>query len=87
MLTERAWRPEAVILFIGLQIACIFMGAIAVGLLDHAGVAAFQLPDPHHSGAGATGFGAVVVGCMTPTGGIFSDCGIHTLGRHWDGPS
>jgi membrane protease YdiL (CAAX protease family) len=56
MLTAKAWRPEAVILFCGLQLICLCLGAMVIGLLDKHGVAAFKLPD---------GFGAVVIGTLS----------------------
>jgi membrane protease YdiL (CAAX protease family) len=56
MLTEKPWRPDAVILFCGSQLICLCLGALIAGLLDKAGVSAFKLPD---------GFGAVVIGTLS----------------------
>jgi membrane protease YdiL (CAAX protease family) len=56
MLTDKPWRADAVILFVGLQLAGLCLGGVIVGLMEKLGVAGFQVPD---------GPWAVVVGTLT----------------------
>lgn len=56
MLTEKPWRPEAVIQFCALLMASFCLGGLAVDLLDKSGLAAFKVPN---------GFGAIVVGTLS----------------------
>ncbi|MFZ0827412.1 MAG: type II CAAX endopeptidase family protein [Verrucomicrobiia bacterium] len=55
MLSAKPWRGEAVIQFCGAQLLCFFIGLTIAGLLQKAGVAAFQPPD---------GYGAVLLGTL-----------------------
>jgi membrane protease YdiL (CAAX protease family) len=55
MLTDKPWRAEAVILFLGLQLGGLCLGALVVGLMQKLGVPGFQVPD---------GPWAVVVGTL-----------------------
>jgi hypothetical protein len=55
MLTDKPWRGDAVILFIGLQLGAVCLGGLLIGLLDKLGVVAFKLPD---------GLGAIVLGTL-----------------------
>ena len=51
MLSAKPWRGEAVLQFCGAQLLCFCLGLTIAGLLQKAGLAAFQPPD---------GFGAVL---------------------------
>src|SRR5208282_5279020 len=53
MLSAKPWQGDAVIQFCGVQLLCFVLGLTLAGLLQKAGVAAFQPPD---------GFGAVLLG-------------------------
>ena len=55
MLSAKPWRGEAVMQFIALQLLCFCFALIVAGLLQKAGLAAFQPPD---------GFGAVLLGTL-----------------------
>jgi membrane protease YdiL (CAAX protease family) len=52
MLSAKPWRGEAVLQFCGAQLLCFCLGLTIAGLLQKAGLAAFQPPD---------GFGAVLL--------------------------
>jgi len=52
MLTAKPWRDEAVLQFCGAQLLCFCLALMTAGLLQKAGLAAFQPPD---------GFGAVLL--------------------------
>jgi membrane protease YdiL (CAAX protease family) len=56
MLWERTWRTEAVIRFCAAQMICFCLGAMAITVLQKAGVGFFQP---------ATGFGVVLVGTLS----------------------
>jgi membrane protease YdiL (CAAX protease family) len=55
MLSAKPWRGEAVLQFCGAQLFCFCLGLTIAGLLQKAGLAAFQPPD---------GFGAVLLGTL-----------------------
>jgi membrane protease YdiL (CAAX protease family) len=55
MLSAKPWRGEAVLQFCGAQLLCFCLGLTIAGLLQKAGLAAFQPPD---------GFGAVLLGTL-----------------------
>ena len=55
MLSAKPWRGEAVLQFCGAQLLCFCLGLMIAGLLQKAGLAAFQSPD---------GFGAVLLGTL-----------------------
>jgi membrane protease YdiL (CAAX protease family) len=55
MLSAKPWRSEAVMQFIAIQLLCFCFALILVGVLQKAGLAAFQPPD---------GFGAVLLGTL-----------------------
>src|ERR1035437_5023686 len=55
MLSAKPWRGEAVLQFCGAQLVCFCLGLMIAGLLQKAGLAAFQPPD---------GFGAVLLGTL-----------------------
>ena len=55
MLSAKPWQGEAVMQFCGAQLLCFVFGLTIAGLLQKAGVAAFQPPD---------GFGAVLLGTL-----------------------
>jgi membrane protease YdiL (CAAX protease family) len=55
MLSAKPWRGEAVLQFCGAQLLCFCLGLTIGGLLQKAGLAAFQPPD---------GFGAVLLGTL-----------------------
>ena len=56
MLSAKPWRGEAVLQFCGAQLFCFCLGVTIAGLLQKAGLAAFQPPD---------GFGAVLLGTLS----------------------
>lgn len=45
MLSEKPWRAETVLLFLGALLACWSSGILAVGALHHAGIAGFKQPE------------------------------------------
>lgn len=45
MLSQKPWRIETVIQLVAGVFACLCLGGVAVGVLRHAGVAAFKSPD------------------------------------------
>jgi membrane protease YdiL (CAAX protease family) len=53
MLSEKPWRPEAVIQLCAAQVGCLFLGAAAIGLLQKLGVHGFRHDES---------FGNVVIG-------------------------
>jgi hypothetical protein len=55
MLSAKPWRGEAVLQFCGAQLLCFCLGLMISGLLQKAGLAAFQPPD---------GFGAVLLATL-----------------------
>jgi membrane protease YdiL (CAAX protease family) len=55
MLSAKPWQGEAVIQFCGAQLLCFFLSLTVAGLLQKAGLAAFQPPD---------GYGAVLLGTL-----------------------
>jgi membrane protease YdiL (CAAX protease family) len=55
MLSAKPWRGEAVLQFCGAQLLCFCLALTIAGLLQKAGLAAFQPPD---------GFGAVLLGTL-----------------------
>jgi hypothetical protein len=55
MLSAKPWRGEAVLQFCGAQLVCFCLCLLIAGLLQKAGIAAFQPPD---------GFGAVLLGTL-----------------------
>ena len=75
MLTDKSWRPEAVIQFCGSQVACLCLGGLLIGLLDKLGLAAFKLPD---------GLGAVVLGTLSFQGASWGLIGLF-LWQHQTG--
>ncbi len=55
MLSAKPWRGEAVLQFIGAQLICFCLAVMIAGLLQKAGLAAFQPPD---------GMGTVLLGVL-----------------------
>ena len=55
MLSAKPWRGDAVLQFCGAQLFCFCLSLMTAGLLQKAGIAAFQPPD---------GFGAVLLGTL-----------------------
>jgi len=55
MLSPKPWRIETVLQFCGAQLFCFCLGVLIAGLLQRAGIAAFQAP---------YGFGAVLLGTL-----------------------
>ena len=67
MLTEKPWRAEAVIQFIGSLMACFCLGGLGVVLMDKTGLAAFKAPD---------GFGAILIATLSFQGAAWGLIGI-----------